>query len=415
MAATRLRLQRFLTRNNYPHRVLDTELESGAGPFLECFYITPRRAARGDPAGQPGAAESGDAGAGGRARADRDPGPGAGARRGGDRRRAGRAGDRRLRGLGGPRHDRGREHGAGRAGRHQLEDRELSGLPDRHLRPGAGRAGAGPGAEVRCAARDLARGRRARLRRGNPYRLRAGGRRRDPGPGRGDRHRRALPQARRRELRASSRARASTTPPRPWRRSSAAARRSSWSAAATRPGRRRCSCRARWRTCTSWCARTASPPPCRTIWCSGSCPRPGSPCTRAPRSPRWRATRACASVTWTDRGTGASETRRVGNVFVMIGAEPNTDWLNGCLELDGKGFVVTGQATGLTLCYVAAGNLRGRRRAGGLGQAGGVERRRGVRGGGRGARFPQSGRRLRFATYPAVPGVTSTTNRVKFR
>ena len=46
------------------------------------------------------------------------------------------------------------------------------------------------------------------------------------------------------------------------------------------------------------------------------------------------------SVTWTDRGTGASETRPIGNVFVMIGAEPNTDWLDGCLELDGKGFVV---------------------------------------------------------------------------
>ncbi len=52
------------------------------------------------------------------------------------------------------------------------------------------------------------------------------------------------------------------------------------------------------------------------------------------------------SVTWTDRGTGASETRPIGNVFVMIGAEPNTDWLDGCLELDGKGFVVTGHGTG---------------------------------------------------------------------
>ena len=39
-------------------------------------------------------------------------------------------------------------------------------------------------------------------------------------------------------------------------------------------------------------------------------------------------------VTWTHRKTGASETRRIGNVFVMIGAEPNTDWLDGCLALD---------------------------------------------------------------------------------
>jgi thioredoxin reductase (NADPH) len=27
----------------------------------------------------------------------------------------------------------------------------------------------------------------------------------------------------------------------------------------------------------------------------------------------------------------------------MIGAEPNTEWLDGCLELDAKGFVRTGQ------------------------------------------------------------------------
>jgi len=49
-------------------------------------------------------------------------------------------------------------------------------------------------------------------------------------------------------------------------------------------------------------------------------------------------------VTWTDRRSGAAETRRVANVFVMIGAEPNTDWLDGCLTLDAKGFVQTGLA-----------------------------------------------------------------------
>jgi thioredoxin reductase (NADPH) len=48
-------------------------------------------------------------------------------------------------------------------------------------------------------------------------------------------------------------------------------------------------------------------------------------------------------VTWTNRDTGESETRRIGNIFVMIGAEPNTDWLDGCLELDKKGFIVTGR------------------------------------------------------------------------
>ena len=48
-------------------------------------------------------------------------------------------------------------------------------------------------------------------------------------------------------------------------------------------------------------------------------------------------------VTWTHRKSGASETRRVGNVFVMIGAEPNTDWLDGCLALDPSGFIITGR------------------------------------------------------------------------
>jgi thioredoxin reductase (NADPH) len=48
-------------------------------------------------------------------------------------------------------------------------------------------------------------------------------------------------------------------------------------------------------------------------------------------------------VTWTNRETGESETRQIGNVFVMIGAQPNTDWLDGCLELDPNGFVRTGQ------------------------------------------------------------------------
>jgi thioredoxin reductase (NADPH) len=47
-------------------------------------------------------------------------------------------------------------------------------------------------------------------------------------------------------------------------------------------------------------------------------------------------------VTWRHRDTGETSTHRIGNVFVMIGAEPNTEWLHGCLELDAKGFVKTG-------------------------------------------------------------------------
>jgi thioredoxin reductase (NADPH) len=49
-------------------------------------------------------------------------------------------------------------------------------------------------------------------------------------------------------------------------------------------------------------------------------------------------------VTWVHKPTGDITTRDIGNVFVMIGAEPNTEWLNGCLELDGKGFIQTGLA-----------------------------------------------------------------------
>ena len=47
-------------------------------------------------------------------------------------------------------------------------------------------------------------------------------------------------------------------------------------------------------------------------------------------------------VTWVNRDTGAQTTRRIGSLFVMIGAEPNTGWLYGTLALDKKGFVITG-------------------------------------------------------------------------
>ncbi|HEY3706052.1 MAG TPA: FAD-dependent oxidoreductase [Terracidiphilus sp.] len=52
------------------------------------------------------------------------------------------------------------------------------------------------------------------------------------------------------------------------------------------------------------------------------------------------------SVTWANRKTGESTRRHVGNVFVMIGAEPNTGWLFGTVKLDGKGFILTGAGCG---------------------------------------------------------------------
>ena len=48
-------------------------------------------------------------------------------------------------------------------------------------------------------------------------------------------------------------------------------------------------------------------------------------------------------VTWRHRKSGETATHDISNVFVMIGAEPNTEWLDGCLALDPKGFVRTGQ------------------------------------------------------------------------
>jgi thioredoxin reductase (NADPH) len=47
-------------------------------------------------------------------------------------------------------------------------------------------------------------------------------------------------------------------------------------------------------------------------------------------------------VRWRQVETGESELRPIRNVFVMTGADPNTDWLKGCVVLDEKGFVKTG-------------------------------------------------------------------------
>jgi thioredoxin reductase (NADPH) len=47
-------------------------------------------------------------------------------------------------------------------------------------------------------------------------------------------------------------------------------------------------------------------------------------------------------VTWVKRDTGDETTAKVANVFVMIGADPCTDWLSDCVALDEKGFVRTG-------------------------------------------------------------------------
>jgi len=48
-------------------------------------------------------------------------------------------------------------------------------------------------------------------------------------------------------------------------------------------------------------------------------------------------------VTWVDRNTGETSTHDVGHVFIMTGASPRTKWLQGCVALDDKGFILTGR------------------------------------------------------------------------
>ena len=48
------------------------------------------------------------------------------------------------------------------------------------------------------------------------------------------------------------------------------------------------------------------------------------------------------AVTWTDRGSGESRRKPIRHVFSMIGAVPNSGWLDGALARDEKGFVRTG-------------------------------------------------------------------------
>jgi len=51
-------------------------------------------------------------------------------------------------------------------------------------------------------------------------------------------------------------------------------------------------------------------------------------------------------VTWKDTATGELTTVPIQHVFLMTGAVPKTAWLSGCLVLDDKGFIKTGQDLG---------------------------------------------------------------------
>ena len=63
-------------------------------------------------------------------------------------------------------------------------------------------------------------------------------------------------------------------------------------------------------------------------------------------------------VTRTNRTTGESLRMPVSNVFVMIGAEPNSGWIHGSVKLDAKGFVLTGGSNGFEVTPYAT-SIRG--------------------------------------------------------
>ncbi|MGB6392835.1 MAG: FAD-dependent oxidoreductase [Candidatus Acidiferrales bacterium] len=48
-------------------------------------------------------------------------------------------------------------------------------------------------------------------------------------------------------------------------------------------------------------------------------------------------------VTWKNKASGENFTRDIRHVFIMAGASPRTEWLQGCLALDAKGFILTGR------------------------------------------------------------------------
>ena len=48
-------------------------------------------------------------------------------------------------------------------------------------------------------------------------------------------------------------------------------------------------------------------------------------------------------ITWRDKTSGETSSRKIRHLFIMAGASPRTDWLRGCVALDEKGFILTGR------------------------------------------------------------------------
>jgi thioredoxin reductase (NADPH) len=54
-------------------------------------------------------------------------------------------------------------------------------------------------------------------------------------------------------------------------------------------------------------------------------------------------TSGVTGVSWRDKRSGTEETKPIRHVFLFVGAEPETGWLDGCgVSLDSHGFVLTG-------------------------------------------------------------------------
>jgi len=52
--------------------------------------------------------------------------------------------------------------------------------------------------------------------------------------------------------------------------------------------------------------------------------------------------RRLEQVTWRDGDSGTTRTEPWRHVFMMLGAVPNSQWLDGCVTMDAKGFIKTG-------------------------------------------------------------------------
>ena len=48
-------------------------------------------------------------------------------------------------------------------------------------------------------------------------------------------------------------------------------------------------------------------------------------------------------VAWRNKNTGETSTHDIQHVFIMAGGAPRTEWLQGCVAMDNKGFILTGR------------------------------------------------------------------------